>query len=104
MLLSKDVFRSVEITNAKYLAKECIEKQCIEGNILPMVVINKHDALKEEVICDQDNSYSDKYQEYSQWIENCLEQNLNTKKENEICIGTMDIKDDCSLIKNGIHE
>jgi len=86
LFLSKDVLRSVEdeIANAKYLAKECIEKQCIESNILPIVVINQNGPLKEEVIFAQDSSYSDKCQEYSHGIEDCLEQNRNTKNEDEI--------------------
>jgi len=106
LFLSKDVLRSVEdeIANAKYLAKECIAKQCIENNSIPMVVINKNDPLKEEVICDQNSSYSDRYQEYSYGIVDCLEQNLNTKNEDEIRIGAMDIKDDCSLSKKDIDD
>merc|ERR1712240_209838 len=106
LFLSKDVLRSVqdEIANAKYLAKECIEKQYIESNILPMVVINQNGPLKEEVIWGQDNSYSDKYQEYSHGIEDCQEQILNTKNEDEIRIGAMDINDDCSFIKKDIDD
>ena len=63
LFLSKNTLKSVEdeISNAKHLAKECIKKQCIENNIIPMVVINnnKNDPLKEEVLCDYDFTAKD---------------------------------------------